>query len=119
MLIFSISFIMMKTDNLKGSNSGPGGMPLFTPPQTPGHHVNGSTNSVPGIAAPSVKRESNASESGNVAAGVKRESQASESTEESGREKRRRIAPTPVVEGEVTAPAPPPPPQPATSGSGE
>jgi chromatin assembly factor 1 subunit B len=94
-------------------------MPLFTPPQTPGHHVNGSTNSVPGMVAPSVKRDSNASESGNVAAGVKRESQASESTEQSGREKRRRIAPTLVTEGGVASPAPPPPPQPAASEGGE
>ena len=107
--------IMTKTDSSIGSNSGPGGMPLFTPPQTPGHHVNGSTNSVPGIAAPGVKRENNASESGSVATGVKRESQASESMEESSRAKRRRIAPTPVLEGEVAPPAPPPPPQPAAS----
>ena len=104
--------------NCSGSNSNPGGMPLFTPPQTPGHHVNGSTNSVPGIVAPSVKRDSNASETGNVAAGVKRESQASEATEDSSREKRRRIAPTPVTEADHAATAPRPPPQPASSEGG-
>jgi chromatin assembly factor 1 subunit B len=109
--------IICRLTNRSGSNSNPGGIPLFTPPQTPGHHVNGSTNSVPGMVAPSVKHESNASETGNVAAGVKREIQASESAEESGREKRRRIAPTLVTDGDGTASARPPPPQPAASES--
>ena len=66
-------------DREAGSNANPGGMPLFTPPQTPGHHVNGTANSVPGVPVPSIKRDSNASESSNTVAGVKRESQASES----------------------------------------
>ena len=101
-----------------------GGVPLFTPPQTPGHHANGSTNSVPGmvgLGAGGVKRGSNASETSgsvppagfvsgsNVVAGVKRESNASEvgpaPEGETGREKKRRIAPTPVVPEEVSGPA--------------
>ena len=98
---------------LPGSNSNPGGVPLFTPPQTPGHYVNGSTNSVPGMVT-GVKRNSNASESAYSVAGLKRESNTSESVEESGREKRRRIAPTPVTESEVSA-SPAPPPQPTGS----
>ena len=94
--------------------AGAGGVPLFTPPQTPGHHVNGSTNSVPGMVPAVVKRESNASADSagaNVAAGVKRESNASESLEngEGRAEKRRRIAPTLISDGEavVNPPAPP------------
>jgi chromatin assembly factor 1 subunit B len=63
-------------------------VPLFTPPQTPGHHVNGSVGSVSGVIA-----------------GVKRPSDASEAAVEEGRgEKKRRIAPTPV---EGLAPPPP------------
>jgi hypothetical protein len=83
---------------------------MFTPPQTPGHHVNGSTSSVPGIVPAAIKRESNASSvsndssslaTGNVAAGVKRGSTASEigGGEDAGVGKKRRIAPTPVVPG--------------------
>ena len=76
-------------------------MPLFTPPQTPGvHHVStGSTNSASGMTG--VTRERTVSEaSSNVAAGVKREGGGEDGG--SGREKKRRIAPTPVgtdVEG--------------------
>ena len=90
-----------------------GGMPLFTPPQTPGHHVNGSTGSMQGMSAVvGAKRESNASEtsgtSSNVAAGVKRENNEEAVTEENGtREKRRRIAPTPVSDLEFSAPPAP------------
>lgn len=87
-----------------------GGVPLFTPPQTPGHHVNGSTSSVPGMVAAGVKRESNASNAStessaqaaaNVAAGVKRGSTASEVGEngEGATGKKRRIAPTLVSGG--------------------
>ncbi|KAK3643297.1 Chromatin assembly factor 1 subunit [Elasticomyces elasticus] len=54
------------------------GLPLFTPPQTPGVTINGSAS--------------------NVVAGVKRPSDASEAAVEEGREKKRRIAPT-LVEG--------------------
>ncbi|KAK0346494.1 Chromatin assembly factor 1 subunit [Friedmanniomyces endolithicus] len=58
-------------------------LPLFTPPQTPGHHVNGSASSVPGVVV-----------------GVKRPSDASEAASEEGRERKRRIAPT-LVEGQA------------------
>ncbi len=78
-----------------------GGLPLFTPPQTPGHHANGSTNIVPGMLPSGVKRESNASVESvttavtNVVAGVKRESGTSDSTDGGEeRSKKRRIAPT-------------------------
>ncbi|TKA69481.1 hypothetical protein B0A55_08947 [Friedmanniomyces simplex] len=60
-------------------------LPLFTPPQTPGHHVNGSVGSV-SAGVP-------------VVAGVKRASDASEAAVEEGRERKRRIAPT-LVEGQ-------------------
>lgn len=69
------------------------GVPLFTPPQTPGHHVNGSVGSASGM----------------VVAGVKRTSDASEAAVEEGREKKRRIAPTLVTEGEPLQPYLPPP----------
>ena len=66
-------------------------MPLFTPPQTPGQSA-ASTVSMPSVPAlvSGVKRESNAS------------SHPSES-EDQGREKRRRIAPT-QVNGDSAAP---------------
>lgn len=73
-----------------GSNPAPGGVPLFTPPQTPGVPV-GVVSAVNGHAAP--------------VAGVKRESESA--PEESGKEKRRRVAPT-LVGGETGAPQPPP-----------
>jgi chromatin assembly factor 1 subunit B len=76
-----------------------GGVPLFTPPQTPGHHVNGSTSSIAGMVPPGAKRESNASVesvavASNVAAGVKRPSVTSDSGETERTDKKRRIAPT-------------------------
>ncbi|KAK5171791.1 Chromatin assembly factor 1 subunit [Saxophila tyrrhenica] len=87
-----------------------GGMPLFTPPQTPGHHANGSTNSVPGLVPAGMKRESNvsvesaATAASNVAAGVKRESVASGTGEDvEERAKKRRIAPTLVSGGDASA----------------
>lgn len=94
-------------------------MPLFTPPQTPGHHVNGSTGNLSGIApVAGTKRESNASESSavgaNVVAGVKREGGdviddgVGQENGREGREKKRRIAPT-LVSG-VEGKGPPPPP---------
>ncbi|KAF2486549.1 WD40-repeat-containing domain protein [Neohortaea acidophila] len=88
-----------------GSNSSAGGMPLFTPPQTPGHHASGSTSSLPGVSVTGTQRESSVSDT-NVpavasAAGVKREGTsppaAAQEGENGGREKRRRIAPTPVT----------------------
>lgn len=104
-----------------GSSGGGGGVPLFTPPQTPGHHVNGSISSVTSVVnvAPGVKRESSASESSAVVAGVKREGdQLDESAvaeEGSGREKRRRIAPTLVSGVDGSAP----PEKPEAEGGGE
>ena len=68
--------------------AGSSGLPLFTPPQTPGHHVNGSMVSTSGL----------------VAAGVKRMSDASEAAVEEGRgEKKRRVAPTLVPDGSASA----------------
>lgn len=61
-------------------------VPLFTPPQTPGHCVNGLVSSVPSVAG-----------------GVKRTSDASEAATEEGREKKRRIAPTLVNDGGDTS----------------
>ena len=84
-----------------------GGMPLYTPPQTPGHYASGSTGSGVGLSATStgMKRESSVSDAnsagGNIAAGVKRESETADvgSAEESGaKDKRRRIAPTLISE---------------------
>ncbi|KAK4555057.1 Chromatin assembly factor 1 subunit [Recurvomyces mirabilis] len=71
--------------------AGSSGLPLFTPPQTPGHHVNGSVSSTSSM----------------VAAGVKRTSDASDAAMEEGRgEKKRRIAPTLVSDGNATADGP-------------
>jgi len=73
--------------------AGSSSLPLFTPPQTPGHHANGSVGSASGM----------------VAAGVKRMSDASEAAVEEGRgEKKRRIAPTLVPDGNTTASGLPP-----------
>ncbi|KAF7186291.1 putative WD repeat-containing protein C26H5.03 [Pseudocercospora fuligena] len=77
-----------------GSSSTNSSMPLFTPPQTPGQsQINASTSQPPPTVS-GVKRDSNA--------GVQPDS------EEQGREKRRRIAPTPVEDN----------PPPAASGAG-
>ncbi|KAF2172390.1 hypothetical protein M409DRAFT_63095 [Zasmidium cellare ATCC 36951] len=75
------------------SNPSGSSVPLFTPPQTPGQgHLNGSA----AVAPP-------------PAAGIKRESVTSNTAEEEqGREKRRRIAPTPVTEGDVPVVPPAP-----------
>lgn len=76
-----------------GSSNPNSSMPLFTPPQTPGQsQLNGSSYTT--VAA---------------STGMKRESVASTASEsdEQGREKRRRIAPTPVNE-EALAPPPAP-----------
>ena len=70
------------------------------------------------MPAPIMKRDSNASETGSVAAGVKRDLQISDPSEESGREKKRRIAPTPVTEADTASIAPPPPPPSSASGGG-
>lgn len=81
-------------------------LPLFTPPQTPGHHANGSVGSVQGLNA-ALKRPSDASESS--AAGIKRPNDSGDTpAEEAPKEKRRRIAPTPVTDSESSAPPPPP-----------
>lgn len=87
-----------------------GGIPLFTPPQTPAYQANGSATNSSHVGGAGIKRSSNASESGaeSAAAGAKREVDTSDTTfEETGREKRRRIAPTLVAENEFVAPAPP------------
>ncbi|EMC94435.1 hypothetical protein BAUCODRAFT_124062 [Baudoinia panamericana UAMH 10762] len=70
-------------------------VPLFTPPQTPGHHVNGSVGSVSSVSLAGMKRPSDASEA---------------AVEEGQREKRRRIAPTPVVDFDAPAASEPRPP---------
>ncbi|KAK4545437.1 hypothetical protein LTR36_002787 [Oleoguttula mirabilis] len=75
-------------------------VPLFTPPQTPAHHVNGSVSSMPSAAV-----------------GIKRTSDASEAATEEGREKKRRVAPTLVTEGGEGPTASHPPP--ARHGGGE
>lgn len=62
-----------------GSGSG---VPLYTPPQTPGHHVNGSTSS----------------NTSSATAGLKRPSETSDTVADGTQEKRRRIAPTPVTD---------------------
>ena len=86
-------------------SSNPGtGLPLFTPPQTPAQGHGGgasSQGSNAGVSAVGTKRESNAS-------------RGSES-EDQGREKRRRIAPTPVTQEE---PAQTKPPATTTAGNG-
>ncbi|KAK5109694.1 hypothetical protein LTR62_006817 [Meristemomyces frigidus] len=71
--------------------AGSSSIPLFTPPQTPGHHVIGSTGSTSGYVT--------------ATAGVKRSSDASEAAIEEGRgEKKRRIAPTLVHEDGAAGP---------------
>ena len=86
---------MSSLPSVAASGSSAGGVPLYTPPQTPGYsyHVsNGSTGSATGVAV-----------GGSLVAGVKRESVVSEMEAEedggNGREKRRRIAPTLVSDG--------------------
>jgi len=74
-------------------------VPLFTPPQTPGHHVNGSMSSV-----------------SSTVSGVKRQSDTSETVVEEGRGKKRRIAPTPFSEPPIAFSAPPPPPSNSSTG---
>ncbi|KAK5130305.1 hypothetical protein LTR08_002229 [Meristemomyces frigidus] len=59
-------------------------LPLFTPPQTPGQHVNGSVSASSVITA---------------VGSVKRPSDAADTAAEEGREKKRRIAPT-LVHGD-------------------
>lgn len=76
-----------------GSNTT-GPLPLFTPPQTP--------------SASTVANNGSVSSASGVTAGVKRESIAPETSEDAGREKRRRIAPTLVSgDGEPATPGPP------------
>lgn len=72
-----------------GSNPAPGGVPLFTPPQTPGVHVSGpaGVNGTNGQTAPAV-------------AGVKRDSASDAEEGGMGKEKKRRIAPT-LVSGDA------------------
>ncbi|KAK6430912.1 Chromatin assembly factor 1 subunit [Oleoguttula sp. CCFEE 5521] len=72
---------MSSVPSMTAAGSTIGGVPLYTPPQTPGSGYSGVT-------------------SGNVVAGVKRGSVTSEVSEEEGssKEKRRRIAPTLVGE---------------------
>ncbi|KAF2719379.1 WD40 repeat-like protein [Polychaeton citri CBS 116435] len=88
-----------------GSNAG--AVPLFTPPQTPGQQIATTAGGVgPGTTVGSI-------------AGIKRGSDASAASHgEDGREKRRRVAPTPVNEGESSSLPPPPPPAPAQSQEG-
>ena len=77
-----------------GANPAPGGVPLFTPPQTPGVHAG-----VPGVPVTNGQGPGQMA-SGSAVAGVKRES-AGEGDEggAQGREKKRRIAPT-LVSGD-------------------
>lgn len=88
-----------------GSNPAPGGVPLFTPPQTPGVHV----------AVPAGVNGHNAHPTQSVA-GVKRESTGDHEDGGAGKEKKRRIAPT-LVSGNG-APQPPPPPAEGSTGGG-
>ncbi|KAK3067539.1 Chromatin assembly factor 1 subunit, partial [Teratosphaeriaceae sp. CCFEE 6253] len=66
-----------------GSSSTNTNLPLFTPPQTPGHYANGSMGSVSGASV----------------LGAKRMSDASEAAVEEGRERKRRVQPTLVEKG--------------------
>lgn len=74
-------------------------VPLFTPPQTPGHHVNGSMSVLPSVVA-----------------GSKRQSESSETAVEEGKGKKRRIAPTQVGDASIAFSAPPPPPPTSSAG---
>ncbi|PSK34087.1 hypothetical protein B9Z65_8413 [Elsinoe australis] len=85
-----------------------GGVPMFTPPQTPGSSMVGaSSTQVP--AAPT-------SNAGSVT-GTKREGEAAEPGPP--QEKRRRIAPTLISDGESSAIAPPAPPTTSPSSNSE
>ncbi|KAI7626307.1 hypothetical protein KC319_g17564 [Hortaea werneckii] len=80
--------------------AGSSGVPLFTPPQTPGHSIgSGFANS--GAAASAVSGATVQGGAGSQAAGVKRSSEAADSAvgSDEGKGKKRRIAPT-LIEGE-------------------
>ncbi|KAI7566341.1 hypothetical protein KC316_g12496 [Hortaea werneckii] len=81
--------------------AGSSGVPLFTPPQTPGHSIgSGPANS--GAAASAVPGATTVQGGAtSQAAGIKRSSEAADSAvgSDEGKGKKRRIAPT-LVEGE-------------------
>lgn len=81
---------MSSVPSIAAANSGTGmmgGMPLFTPPQTPGH--NGHSYGTPSVVGVPT-----------VPVGTKREAEPGEEV----KDKRRRIAPTLVSEGESAGP---------------
>lgn len=88
--------------------AGSSGVPLFTPPQTPGHSIgSGPANSgyISSTAAGTAPQPPQPQGQASVA-GVKRPSEAADSAVsgvEEGKEKKRRIAPT-LIEGEGAAP---------------
>ena len=91
---------MSSVPSITASNTSAGGLPMFTPPQTPGYTGSASATSMPTAAA--------------FATSSKREADVAES---SGKDKRRRIQPTLVSGTENQAPPPttviePPPPPP-------
>ncbi|PNS16238.1 hypothetical protein CAC42_6345 [Sphaceloma murrayae] len=87
-----------------GMNAG--GLPIFTPPQTPGSSMAGATSALSSASA---------STSTQSAAGTKREGEVPEHGP--AQEKRRRIAPTLVSSDSSSMIAPPAAPTPSTTGS--
>ncbi|RMY55848.1 hypothetical protein D0865_03956 [Hortaea werneckii] len=80
--------------------AGSSGVPLFTPPQTPGHSIgSGLANS--GAAASAVPGATVQGGASSQAAGIKRSSEAADSAvgSDEGKGKKRRIAPT-LIEGD-------------------
>jgi chromatin assembly factor 1 subunit B len=91
---------MAAVPGLAAANSGPVGVPMFTPPLTPahGHSTHSASSSVSGIpgGAGGLRRESESERDEHVSPHKKRDLQAVPEVEEGRETKKRRIAPTPV-----------------------
>ena len=77
-----------------------GGLPMFTPPQTPGASMTLPANAQP-LGGPSSASGQSVSGQSSTSGGVKRENEASE---DGSKEKRRRIQPTLVSDGQPVIP---------------
>lgn len=92
---------MSAVPGLAAANSGPVGVPMFTPPLTPAHghgshSASSSVSGIPGVAG-SHRRESESEREDTVSPHKKRDLHAVPEVEEGRETKKRRIAPTPVT----------------------
>ncbi|KAL5454197.1 hypothetical protein PMIN07_007624 [Paraphaeosphaeria minitans] len=92
---------MSAVPSLAAANSGPVGVPMFTPPLTPAHghgthSASSSVSGIPGVAGGN-RRESESEREDNVSPRKKRDLQAVPEVEENREPKKRRIAPTLVT----------------------